>query len=140
MRSITFQVVHHKIRFKCHACNIKKYMAIPSEVRRRSIRCPNCGAITKGLMNRRKRPRDQQYGKCLLTTIGGKEIEIDLHDISQSGIGFDLPFKSARTLSLRQQFFLKCQWNPNLFGNNKYVIKSIKGRRVGAEKITISNF
>jgi hypothetical protein len=70
-----------------------------------------------------------------MITNQGTEIEIDLHDVSMSGLGFDLPLNAARALSVRQEVQFKCTWNPRLLAGHKFIVRSIKGRRIGAEKI-----
>jgi hypothetical protein len=70
-----------------------------------------------------------------MITSQGKEIEIDLHDVSMNGLGFDLPVNAVRALSVRQEVRFKCTWNPRLLAGNRFVVRSIKGRRIGAEKI-----
>ncbi|WP_136806851.1 hypothetical protein [Desulfosediminicola flagellatus] len=70
-----------------------------------------------------------------MITNQGKEIEIDLHDVSMDGLGFDLPISAARALRVQQEVQFKCSWNPRLLGSSRFVVRSIQGRRVGAEKV-----
>lgn len=70
-----------------------------------------------------------------MITSQGKEIEIDLHDISTDGLGFDLPISAARALRVKQEVQFKCSWNPRLLGSSRFVVKSIHGRRIGAQKV-----
>lgn len=133
-RTKTYRVVNNRMQFRCPECGTRKYIAVPPDVRRRSVRCTKCGARNNCLLNRRNIPRDSQAGKAVLVLPDGREIEIDLHDLSMKGIGFDLPLGVAKKLHVKQVVSFKCTWNPRLIGNNRYEIKSIHGRRVGAEK------
>lgn len=134
-RTQTYSIINNRVHFKCPSCGTRKYLAAPRDLRRRSIRCHKCGERTKCLFNRRDRPRENQVGKAMLVLHTGNEIEIDLRDISMRGIGFDLPYGSARKVSVRQVVSFKCNWNPRLIGNARYIIRSIDGQRVGAEKL-----
>lgn len=129
-----FRVLNNRIYFKCPDCGVRKYFSVPLEAKRRSIRCTKCGSTTNCLLNRRTKPRDRQAGKAVVILPSGREIDIDLHDISMDGIGFDLPFGIAKLLRPKQLVSFRCAWNPSLIGNCRYVIKSIDGRRVGAQK------
>ncbi len=66
----------------------------------------------------------------------GQEFDVVLHDISPHGLGFDIPLNAAKSVSILQQLKFKCSWNPRLLSKNRYIIRSINGRRIGAEKIT----
>ena len=65
----------------------------------------------------------------------GKELPIDLRDISASGVGIDTKPGESRTLSIREEVQFKCGWNPRLFARGRYVIASISGTRVGIENV-----
>ena len=133
MSTKIFLVQNNKIHFKCPSCAAKSYIAVPGGTRRRSVRCQKCSARTQCVLNRRTNHREAQAGKCLLIIDQGKEMEIHLHDISVGGLGFDLPIHAARALSLRQEIRFKCTWNPTLL-TDRFIVKSINGRRIGAEK------
>lgn len=64
----------------------------------------------------------------------GREMPIDLYDISTGGVGFELPSGSTG-ISVRQVVRLKCAWNPRLLDQGRFVIRSIQGRRVGVESV-----
>ncbi len=129
----TFRVVGGRIRFKCHACQSIRMVAIPNDVRRRSIRCHKCGEITQASFNRRLIQREQQKGKVLLSLSDGTYLEVDLFDISQNGVGFDIAMRDIRKVSVGKEVQFRCTWNSQLFSQKRYRVRSIKGRRIGAE-------
>jgi hypothetical protein len=65
----------------------------------------------------------------------GKEIAIDLNDISPQGVGVNVAPGVGRQVSLREQVQFKCNWNPALFSQGRFVVKSIKGDRIGIENV-----
>lgn len=107
--------------------------AVPPNIRSRSFRCHKCGDITRAVLNRRVAPREQQRGKAMVTTSDGREMEVDLFDISLYGVGFEISLREAGKISVGKELKFKCPWNPQLLSRGRYVIKSINGRRVGAE-------
>lgn len=129
-----FRVVNGRIHFKCYSCEVKRMVAVPSAVRRRTIRCHKCGEITRCALNRRMTIRDQQSGKIFMLTSDGREIIVDLFDISLYGVGLDVPAKDLSKISVGKEVQFRCSWNPRLLGHKRFVIKSIKGRRVGAQR------
>ncbi|MCP4338980.1 MAG: hypothetical protein GY799_08845 [Desulfobulbaceae bacterium] len=129
-----FRVVNGRVHFKCHSCQGKRMVAIPPGVRRRSIRCQKCGEITSCNFNRRLVPREQQRGKVLLSISNNIVIEVDLYDISNSGIGFDVAARDIRKISVGAEVQFRCTWNSKLFAGGRYVITSVKGRRIGAQR------
>lgn len=136
MRTKIFRVLNNRLQFLCPYCNAKRSIAVQSDLRRRRIRCLKCQVITQCILNRRTISRETQAGKCVMITNQGKEIEVDLHDISLNGLGCDLPLKAVRSVFLSQEIQFKCSWNPRLLSGSRFVVRSIKGRRIGAEKIT----
>jgi len=131
----TFRVVGGRIHFKCHACQSKRMLAIPPGVRRRSLRCSQCGEITRANFNRRLVLREQQKGKVLMSVSDSTYVEVDLFDISQNGVGFDMAIRDIRKISVGKEVQFRCSWNSQLFSQGRYIVKSIKGRRIGAESI-----
>ncbi|MGB3223351.1 MAG: hypothetical protein WBB23_11170 [Desulforhopalus sp.] len=109
-------------------------VSIPPEVRKRSIRCHRCGEITRCDFNRRLIQREQQKGRILMTTSEGWDIEVDLYDISVNGIGFDVAPRDIRKISVGREVRFRCTWNPRLVNQGRYVVRSIKGRRIGAQR------
>ncbi|MBA3007854.1 MAG: hypothetical protein KKB91_06050 [Proteobacteria bacterium] len=87
-------------------------------------------------LNRRFRNRSQQAGKVLLITQEGREFEINLNDISENGVGFDVPIGIARAkvVTLGEEVRIRCSWNSRLFGNSRFVVQNVQGQRVGAKK------
>ena len=67
---------------------------------------------------------------------GGKEIPVDLNDVSDGGVGVNAALGGGRMLNLSWEVKLKCSWNSGLFSNGRYVIKSIKGDRIGIENVS----
>jgi len=130
----TFRVVNGRIHFKCHACQSKRMVAIPPGLRQRSIRCHKCSEITRANFNRRLISREPQKGKVLITIRDNDPIEVDLHDMSIYGIGFDVAQKDIRKIAVGNEVVFRCTWNRKLFRQGRYIIKSIKGRRIGAQR------
>lgn len=133
-RTKTYRVMNNRMQFKCSECGARRYLSVPADSRRRSVKCIKCGERHNCLLNRRVIPRDRQAGKATVVLPSGREVDIDLYDISMNGIGFDMPFSATKNLSVKQVVTFKCSWNPRLLGNSRYVIQSIQGRRVGAKK------
>lgn len=129
----TFRVVEGRIHFKCHSCDGKRMVAVPQHVRNRSFRCQKCGELTRCILNRRLDQREQQLGKVLVSTADGAELEADLADISLYGVGFDVPLKGVKKISVGKEVKFRCAWNPRLLSNGRYVVTSVKGQRVGAK-------
>jgi hypothetical protein len=135
VKTETFRVVGGRVHFKCHACQGKRMVTIPLNVRRRSIRCPKCGEITHANFNRRLIQREQQRGKALMYTGDGKYIEVDLFDISLDGVGFDVAIRDVRKISVGNEIQFRCTWNSQLFSQGRYIVRSINGQKVGAQRI-----
>ncbi len=136
-KTITFRVVNNRMQFRCSACGAKRNITVPPKLRRKNMRCHKCDKITKCVLNRRLRPRELHSGKIYLSTIEGKEIEVNLYDISATGIGMDIPIGAARSrlLKIGTQVRLRCTWNPHLLGRSRYEVKNIQERRVGVKKM-----
>ncbi|MBF0258908.1 MAG: hypothetical protein HQK62_08740 [Desulfamplus sp.] len=132
-KTLTFQVVNNKMFFKCHACQSKRMISVAPGLRTRSMRCHKCGEITRSLLNRRVLPRESQSGTVQLRTIDGSEISVHLYDLSGYGVGFDLSSRDVAKIAVGREIYLKCSWNPMLLSQKRYIVKSIKGQRVGAE-------
>ena len=130
-----FKVQERRLLFKCPNCGARRNSIIP-DIRRKSIRCHNCGEITRCMFNRRPEQRNYHAGKLNLQTRDGKEIEVLLKDISSRGIGFELQAgKSLKSLSVGSEIQITCNWNTNLIPDSRYIVRNINGLRVGAEKI-----
>ena len=103
-------------------------------IRKRSLRCNKCGEITRCNFNRRTIPREQQRGKIFMSVDDSNYIEVDLYDMSLNGIGFDISIRDIRKMTVGREIQFKCTWNPRLYGQGRYIVKSIKGRRIGAQR------
>lgn len=134
MKTKIFNVVDGRFHFTCSSCRAKRLAAAPLKVRKRSFKCHKCKQITRCILNRRTAQREQQFGKAVLRCPDGQEIEVDLIDISLHGIGFDIHFNDLRKISIGKPYDLRCNWNPRLFTDGRYLIRTINNRRVGAEK------
>ncbi len=64
----------------------------------------------------------------------GKEISIDLHDISSGGIGCIVARAEHPPLTTKEEVYFSCDWSQALFHHDRYVIRNIRGARIGAEK------
>lgn len=129
------RVINGRVLFKCHACKSNRMYAIPPAVRTRTLRCFKCGEITRCIFNRRAVTREQQSGRVLLLCDDGKEVEVDLFDLSEEGVGFEVPARDIMRIVVGRQVSLKCPWNPQLLGQGRYIVRSIKGQRVGVERV-----
>ncbi|HKJ64044.1 MAG TPA: hypothetical protein VJ969_01485 [Desulfopila sp.] len=134
-RNKPYQVKDNRIRFKCEECGAKRTLAVPSNVRSRSIKCHRCGTFARCALNRRQYPRQQQTGKVVMILRGGKEITIDLHDISENGVGINTGPGGGRMLRLKEEVQFKCNWNSRLFSSGRYVVKNIHGDRIGIKNV-----
>lgn len=133
-KTVVIRVIQSRMHFKCHKCQAKRMIGVAPHVRRRSIRCHKCSEITNCVLNRRSMPREQQYGKVHLSAMDGTEMEVSLFNISLHGVGFEIPVQQRSKLAVGKQISLKCAWNPRLLSKGLYVVKSINGQRVGAER------
>jgi transcription elongation factor Elf1 len=129
-----FKIENRRLLFKCPSCGARRTSIIP-DIRRKSIRCHQCGELTKCLFNRRPEPREIYSGKLMLKMRDGRKVEVTLRDISSRGIGLELPSgKSLKMLSVGSEFTLTCSWNPKLVPDARYIVRNIHGLRIGAEK------
>ena len=130
-----FKVLQRRLLFKCPSCGARRNSIIP-DIRRKTIRCHNCGEITRCLLNRRPDQRNYHAGKLLIKTRDGREMEVILKDISSKGIGFELQAgKSLKLVAVGTEIHISCSWNPNLIPDARYIIRNINGLRVGAERV-----
>jgi hypothetical protein len=129
----SFRVENGRMLFKCHLCQSKRMIAVAPGVRTRSLRCSKCGESTRCIFNRRQTQREQQSGTVLAQTSDGRELLVDLFDISMRGVGFDLSIRDINKIAIGRNVEFKCTWNPQLFNQGRYVVRSITGQRVGVE-------
>ena len=132
-KSKSFRVGNGRMLFKCHLCQSKRMIAVAPGVRTRSLRCSKCGESTRCTFNRRQEQREQQSGTVLAQTSDGRELMVDLFDISLKGVGFDLSSSDINKITIGRDVQFKCAWNPLLFSQGRYVVRSITGQRVGVE-------
>jgi len=132
-KSVIFKVVNNRMQFRCFSCKAKKNVTIPPDIRTKSIRCHKCRELTRCNFNRRVHPRENQDGTVILRTSAGREIGVMLNDLSREGLGFNIPVGSARTyrIGVGNEVRLRCAWNPRLIPNTAFVVKNIRGQRVG---------
>lgn len=109
--------------------------SIPPDLRSRSLRCPNCGETTRCIFNRRVEEREQQGGRVQLFYDDGNQIEVDLVDISLDGLGFEVSVRDMMKIAVGGYVSFKCPWNPQLLSQGRYLVRSMKGQRVGAKRI-----
>lgn len=109
-------------------------ITVPSGIRSKTLRCGKCGESIRGTFNRRQLAREQQSGSVWLLIGDGREFKVDLYDVSQNGVGFDLSTRDMNKLTIGRDVQFKCTWNPKLFSNTRYVVRTIQGQRVGAER------
>lgn len=133
-RSKTLRVENGRTLFTCHACQSKRMISVGPGVRMRSLRCSKCGETTRCMFNRRITPRDQQSGSVLVQTSDGRELVVELFDISPHGVGFDLSVRDTNKLTVGRDIQFKCKWNPQLLSQGVYTVRSVKDQRVGVEK------
>ncbi|MCG6929654.1 MAG: hypothetical protein LJE64_03790 [Desulfofustis sp.] len=132
MKTKEFRVQDNRLLFKCPCCGKRRNYTLLN-VRRKNIKCSECGEITKCVFNRRPELRERQSGLLTLTTREGKEIEVMLRDISSKGVGFEvLKGKDLRALKKKQDISVTCSWNPRMFRKSRFRVQNINGLRVGA--------
>ncbi len=128
-----FQVKDNRFHFKCPACQARRILPAPSAKRTKNVRCHKCGSTSKCVLNRRLNQRQLQSGKATMILAGGRELSIDLHDISPNGLGCSIDANVVPMLSVTDEVHFSCGWNPDLFARSGYVIKNIQGTRVSVE-------
>ncbi len=131
-KSRTFRVQDGRALFVCPSCRSRKMIAVGANLRRRMVRCQKCGEKTNCVFNRRQWERVNQKGRVLLL-LDGNQIEVDLCDISERGVGFELGVRSGIKIAVGREIEFRCSWNPRLFKHGRYVVRSVRGLKVGAE-------
>jgi len=131
----TFRVIQGRMHFKCHNCQARRLYSVPPAVRQRTIQCHKCKERTRCSFNRRLSRREQQMGRVEVRLNDGVQIEVSLADISFNGVGFDVMYRDTRRMREGREIQFRCSWNPKLFGSDRYVIRSIKGQRIGAQRV-----
>lgn len=133
----TFKVTNNRFQFRCSQCTAKRNFTIPQNVRRKNIKCHGCGEVVKCVFNRRCTVRESLSGKIIATTHAGKEVGVNLYDLSQNGIGVDMSVRTAQLnrLAIGNTIRFRCDWNPKMLPPCSYIVKNIKGQRVGAQRV-----
>lgn len=134
-KSRTFLVNEGRMFFMCPSCKSRKTVPIAPGLRRKSVCCQKCGEKTSCTLNRRRIGRNCQSGLVLLL-VGGEASEVNLLDVSMNGVGLEMNFRSKLKLSVGREVQLKCNWNPLLFSQKGYIVKSVRGFKIGLERRT----
>lgn len=103
----------------------------------KNIRCHKCGELNSCAFNRRHPPREQQSGLALLQTREGKQVEDNLTDVSQKGLGLEISIRALRSRSLKvgDRVHVICNWNPGLFKGEHFIVQNIRNQKVGIRKL-----
>jgi hypothetical protein len=128
-----FQVTDGRIHFKCPFCQSRRMITIPPGIRKRSVRCQKCSEFTSCVFNRRKVERNHQTGRVLVMT-SENNAEVSLFDVSLNGVGFELDLRNGLNLSVGRDIQFRCNWNSRLISQGRWIVRSVQGRRVGAER------
>ena len=131
-RSQTCTVKDGRIRVTCSRCSKKQYVAIPTGLRKKTVRC-TCGQSTLYTLNHRASVRESTCGKAFVILQNGRECPIYLCDLSLGGIGFNVPTQYSRAIATGQDLRIKYR---SMIGSTvlrKIRIKSLTNNRAGAE-------
>ena len=131
-RTKTVRVVDGRMRFVCFACGAKRMVSLAPGLRRYTVRCHKCSEMTRCLLNRRVNEREQQRGRVILILSDGRQLDVELFDISLGGVGFDVSYRDVNKIFPGREVQFRCPWNASLLSRGRYVIRSINGRLVGA--------
>lgn len=95
--------------------------------------------MTPCAFNRRVTPREQQTGKAILITRSGKELDINLTNISAKGVGLELSIKALRSRAVKigDHVQLVCKWNPGMFGGTRFIVQNMRDQKVGIKKLEV---
>jgi len=135
-RSQICNVKDNRIRITCPRCGKKKYVAIVSDIRKKTIRCV-CGMSTLCTLNHRRYPRESTCGKALIIMENGTECPVYLCDISLVGIGFIIPHQYLHAVSTRQEISIKFRSLAGAMVRRKVRIMSIISNRIGSQILGI---
>ena len=131
MKTKEFRVYDNRLLFKCPQCGKRRNYNFPT-IRRKTIKCDDCGEKTICIFNRRPELRESQSGFLTLRTREGKEITVMMRDISSRGIGFEVQRgKDLRSIKKGQEISLTSNWNPRLIPKSRFKVQNINGFRVG---------
>jgi len=132
-KSRTFQVNEGRVLFKCPSCKSRKIISVVPGLRRKTVCCQRCGDKTFCAIDRRQTQRTNQGGQVFVV-VGSHTTEVNLLDISIKGVGIEMNIRSRLKIVVGQEIILKCTWNPLLFKQERYIVKSVRGIKVGLER------
>lgn len=131
-RSQTHTVKDGRIRFVCGRCERKRFLIVPTGVRRKQVRCV-CGLSVQLTLNHRASNRESTSSKAHLLLEGGREYPVYVCDTSLGGIGFIIPPQFNRSIHLGKEMRIKFR---NLVGATvlrKIQIRNKGNFRIGAQ-------
>ena len=131
MKTKEFRVQDNRLLFKCPFCGKRRNYTLLN-TRRKTIKCDDCGEMTRCVFNRRPELRESQSGMLTLKTREGKELPVMMRDISSRGIGFDVQKgKDLRLIKKGQEISLTSNWSPAMIPRSRFRVQNINGYRVG---------
>ena len=131
MKTKEFRVRDNRLLFKCPFCGKRRNYTLLN-TRQKTIKCDDCGEMTRCVFNRRPELRESQSGMLTLKTREGKELPVMMRDISSRGIGFDvLKGKDLRLIRKGQEISLTSNWSPAMIPRSRFRVQNINGFRVG---------
>jgi hypothetical protein len=133
MKTKIVQVREGRALFRCPSCQGKRLIPVPLSVRRKTVHCAKCEETVNCLFNRRLTERNQQSGRVLLIA-NDTEAEVLLFDVSTDGVGFEMDIRNGLRISVGREVQFKCGWNSQLLSQGRYVVRSVSGLRVGAQR------
>jgi hypothetical protein len=131
-KSQTCTVKDGRIRLTCSRCAKKQFVVIPPGVRKKMVRC-HCGLSTQLTLNHRATPRESTCGKAMIVLANGRQCPVYLCDMSQGGVGFNIPHQYARSVNVGQDMAIKYRTLNGSSIQRRIRIKSALYTRVGAE-------
>ena len=138
VKTVITKVINNRMQFRCSKCRTKRNLPVQANTRRKRVRCQKCGAITICNLNRRLVPRLFQPGKAVMIASDGQTIDMNIFNISDNGIGVEIPAKMIRSHGIKvgKKFRFECNWNRHFLRNSSFILKNIYGQRIGLEKIS----
>ena len=131
MKTKEYRVFDNRLLFKCPQCGKRRNYNFP-RVRKKTIKCDDCGEKTTCVFNRRPELRECHSGFLTLKTRDGREINVMMRDISSRGIGFEVQKgKDLRLIKRGQEISLTSNWNRRLIPKSRFKVQNINGFRVG---------
>jgi hypothetical protein len=131
-KSQTCTVKDGRIRLTCTRCAKKQFIVIPPGTRKKTARC-QCGLSTQLTLNHRATPRESTCGKALIILQNGRQCPVYLCDMSQGGVGFNIPHQYTRSVAVGQEIAIKYRTLTGSSIQRRIRVKSIIYTRAGAE-------